>query len=311
MTDLSLNLTATEFYNILVQQSSFNVQNIYEPGYAIIIMTPNSGPSIKLPIEVKLKENIKLINNPPLNLIIIGEDFKKVSEESRKLQKRLDQECLSNSKKDADGNLIETFDWKNNSDINIQLCVGSEYRMFRKTFGSSLTDFKFNLPCCYQVKSVYKFKLFIGTAKMASNIEMYDKLNISATINLSMNDKISEIIPSSVKSLNVNVKDEKSSNISKHLEQTTRFIKSNFENNKSLDYSTNIFVFCQMGISRSSTVILAYLIKEHDMSLLDAFNSLRESRDIIKPNFGFLKQLQDWEKVHTGHRTNLDDLDII
>ena len=91
----------------------------------------------------------------------------------------------------------------------------------------------------------------------------------------------------------------------------TRFIKSNFENNKSLDYSTNIFVFCQMGISRSSTVILAYLIKEHDMSLLDAFNSLRESRDIIKPNFGFLKQLQDWEKVHTGHRTNLDDLDII
>jgi len=216
MTDLSLNLTAIEFYNILVQQSAFNTQLIYEPGYAHIVMAPNSGPVIRLPIEVRPSAK----NIPPLNLIVIGEDFGKVAETAKKYE-------LPN--------------------VDMQLLVGSEFRKFRKVFGfgSSLLDLKFNLPCCYQVKSVFKFKVFIGTAKQAANPDLYEALDVSAVVNLSMKEDLA--IPSSVNNLAISIKDEASTDIFKHLEKTTRFINNSFEQNRSLDHSANVFVFLPDG----------------------------------------------------------------
>ncbi|KAI5744777.1 hypothetical protein M8J76_005057 [Diaphorina citri] len=45
-----------------------------------------------------------------------------------------------------------------------------------------------------------------------------------------------------------------------------------------------------MGISRSSTCILAYLILKKKFRLTEALRLLRQSRD-VRPNYGFLRQL--------------------
>ncbi|XP_039195558.1 dual specificity protein phosphatase 13 isoform X1 [Crotalus tigris] len=51
-----------------------------------------------------------------------------------------------------------------------------------------------------------------------------------------------------------------------------------------------IFVHCAFGISRSSSLVLAYLMIYHHFSLVKAIQTVKEHRWIF-PNRGFLKQL--------------------
>ena len=47
-----------------------------------------------------------------------------------------------------------------------------------------------------------------------------------------------------------------------------------------------------MGMSRSGTCVLAYLMLKKDMSAVDALQEVRRHRE-IRPNDGFLRQLAD------------------
>ncbi|CAF3827500.1 unnamed protein product, partial [Rotaria magnacalcarata] len=52
---------------------------------------------------------------------------------------------------------------------------------------------------------------------------------------------------------------------------------------------------CAAGISRSATIVLAYLMKYHHNTLKEAFFFLIEKRPQIWPNEGFLLQLLRYE----------------
>uniref|UniRef100_A0A8C5L619 Dual specificity protein phosphatase 13B n=1 Tax=Jaculus jaculus TaxID=51337 RepID=A0A8C5L619_JACJA len=52
-----------------------------------------------------------------------------------------------------------------------------------------------------------------------------------------------------------------------------------------------VLVHCAMGVSRSATVVLAYLMICENMTLVDAIQTVQAHRDIC-PNSGFLRQLQ-------------------
>ncbi|MBN3294921.1 DS13A phosphatase, partial [Amia calva] len=52
-----------------------------------------------------------------------------------------------------------------------------------------------------------------------------------------------------------------------------------------------IFVHCAVGVSRSASLVLAYLMIYHHFSLVDAIKKVKENRWIF-PNRGFLKQLR-------------------
>ncbi|XP_053160705.1 dual specificity protein phosphatase 13-like isoform X2 [Hemicordylus capensis] len=53
-----------------------------------------------------------------------------------------------------------------------------------------------------------------------------------------------------------------------------------------------IFVHCAVGISRSASLVLAYLMIFHHLSLVEAIQTVKEHR-WIHPNQGFLKQLRN------------------
>ncbi|KAL2911491.1 Dual specificity protein phosphatase 10 [Polyrhizophydium stewartii] len=61
-----------------------------------------------------------------------------------------------------------------------------------------------------------------------------------------------------------------------------------------------VLVHCHAGVSRSSTIVLAYMIRYMHMSLYDAWNTTYKIRPIIRPNEGFAKALQDYEIEHFG-----------
>lgn len=72
----------------------------------------------------------------------------------------------------------------------------------------------------------------------------------------------------------------------------------------------NVYVHCHAGISRSSAVVIAYLIEYHDYTLEDAMDYVRRYRPKIQPNWGFMRMLENWKKVpvyDTSHLTIRDD----
>lgn len=56
----------------------------------------------------------------------------------------------------------------------------------------------------------------------------------------------------------------------------------------------NVLVHCLMGISRSSSIIIAYLIKYHNMNFEEAYNFVKSKRNIVNPNKGFRNQLMEY-----------------
>ncbi|XP_005080597.1 dual specificity protein phosphatase 21 [Mesocricetus auratus] len=54
-------------------------------------------------------------------------------------------------------------------------------------------------------------------------------------------------------------------------------------------------VHCAAGVSRSAALCLAYLMKYHTMTLLDAHTWTKSCRPIIRPNNGFWEQLIHYE----------------
>ena len=85
-------------------------------------------------------------------------------------------------------------------------------------------------------------------------------------------------------------------NISEHFERVNDFILRNITAGK------NVLIHCRAGISRSATLVIAYLMARFDMPLRFAFAYVRARRPQIRPNFGFVAQLQAYDEVLKKNR---------
>jgi len=65
---------------------------------------------------------------------------------------------------------------------------------------------------------------------------------------------------------------------------------------KAKQQNGHVLFHCQLGVSRSATLVIAYLMWEHGWSCDETFQYVQHMRLIIDPNIGFLSQLQDWEE---------------
>jgi serine/threonine/tyrosine-interacting-like protein 1 len=55
-----------------------------------------------------------------------------------------------------------------------------------------------------------------------------------------------------------------------------------------------VLIYSKLGISRSATIAVAYLMHENSWSLEDAYRCVKKCRPQICPNTGFMKQLAQW-----------------
>ncbi|KAI5987750.1 hypothetical protein F5J12DRAFT_553926 [Pisolithus orientalis] len=86
--------------------------------------------------------------------------------------------------------------------------------------------------------------------------------------------------------LTVAVQDSEYEDLLIHLPRTCAFIQS------ALDSGGRVLVHCMMGISRSATVVCAYLMVSQRLSAHAAIRFLERRRPQVHPNYGFRKQLQ-------------------
>ncbi|KAH3727032.1 hypothetical protein DPMN_052957 [Dreissena polymorpha] len=66
---------------------------------------------------------------------------------------------------------------------------------------------------------------------------------------------------------------------------------------------SRVLVHCVAGVSRSASVCIAYLVKYGHKSLKDAYTHVFNKRPCIFPNFGFWRQLVEFEVRIRGEST--------
>jgi len=89
----------------------------------------------------------------------------------------------------------------------------------------------------------------------------------------------------------VPVQDTWHQNITEYFDDAFRFIAEAHANGSA------VLVHCRAGISRSPTVVLAYLMQREGMSLNDAYTVLKRVRPCVSPNLDFMGQLVQYEQT--------------
>ena len=80
--------------------------------------------------------------------------------------------------------------------------------------------------------------------------------------------------------------DTPAANLKQHFTACHRFMNNAFAT------GGRVLVHCYAGVSRSATIVISYLMKEHGMTLPAATQLVRSKRWFINPNRGFIRQLQ-------------------
>ena len=133
--------------------------------------------------------------------------------------------------------------------------------------------------------------LFIGNMSTVFNIDYLKQHNISHIVSAIYG--FSPPYPNDFKYHIVNALDSPSFNIKPFLNDACFFIESALKNNR------KVYVHCMCGVSRSSTIIAAYLLGKMGNSydtpekIIEYLQSIRK---IINPNSGFRKQLEEYAK---------------
>ncbi|CAD8202809.1 unnamed protein product [Paramecium octaurelia] len=125
-----------------------------------------------------------------------------------------------------------------------------------------------------------KGNLYVGGVKSLDSINKYKFGAIISVI-----DELEYKIPTQIYHLRIVAPDEPNFQISEHFEKTCKFIQVYLK-------KTNVLVHCQVGISRSVSVMMAYFIKEMNMKPDEAFLYIQNKREFVHPNEGFRLQLQ-------------------
>ena len=144
-------------------------------------------------------------------------------------------------------------------------------------------------------------QLYQGRGDQASNPVIIQFLSITHILNASTEHK--NAFPSKIKYLKIALEDNSETNMFQHFYETSDFIHA------AITTGGRVLVHCNQGISRSSTLTLAYLIRFKNLNLEIAFSTLKARRSCSCPNAGFLMQLSNWELEILGKRfTNIDAL---
>ncbi|KAK0151891.1 Dual specificity protein phosphatase 2 [Merluccius polli] len=129
--------------------------------------------------------------------------------------------------------------------------------------------------------------LFLGSALHSSRRDTLAAAGITAVLNVS--STCPSLYEGELRYLRLTVEDSLAADIRACFSQAIAFIDSVKEQ------GGRVLVHCQAGISRSATICLAYLMHTRRVRLNEAFDFVKQRRQVISPNLAFMGQLLQFE----------------
>ncbi|KAF2896041.1 hypothetical protein ILUMI_10134 [Ignelater luminosus] len=88
----------------------------------------------------------------------------------------------------------------------------------------------------------------------------------------------------------IQLSDQPKEDLLKYMEETKDFINSGLTRGV-------VLVHCYYGVSRSATVVIAYIMQKYQLTYAEAFDQVRTKRSIVFPNQGFVSQLKLYKEM--------------
>ncbi|KAL4438919.1 hypothetical protein ABPG74_016639 [Tetrahymena malaccensis] len=143
-----------------------------------------------------------------------------------------------------------------------------------------------------EIDEIISGKLYLGNEDASTIKEEITKRNITHI--LIAGSGMKKCFEKDFTYMQINVEDSNNWDISKHFESSYKFIEE----------GKSVLVHCAAGVSRSATIVISYIMKKQNKSFDEAFKLVKDIRYIIRPNKGFTKQLQEYEKTLNLQKNN-------
>ena len=134
--------------------------------------------------------------------------------------------------------------------------------------------------------------LYLGDAKMSKDLNLLKSVGITHIICLAGKSMFDNEFVYHM----AHFKDKQDSNILQFLPSIFGFI----DNVISEQDNSKIFIHCMAGMSRSPSIIMAYLMYKFKLTLKQSYIYVIGKRSCIRPNYVFLQQLWKYENVLFG-----------
>lgn len=126
-------------------------------------------------------------------------------------------------------------------------------------------------------------KIFISDAKSAASKKLLEKAKITHILVVGRFLEIK--YPSSYKYHHISINDSPTQKITPYFQEAFDFI----------DSGDRVLVHCAAGMSRSASMVIAYLMMKNFWEFKRAYETVKKKRPIIRPNPGFVTQLRELE----------------
>ncbi|KAH7522383.1 hypothetical protein FEM48_Zijuj07G0132500 [Ziziphus jujuba var. spinosa] len=136
--------------------------------------------------------------------------------------------------------------------------------------------------------------LFLGSVGAANNKDALKALNITHILTVAKS--LGPAYPNDFVYKVVNVMDKEEENLKQYFDECFNFIE------EAKRMGGGVLVHCFVGRSRSVTIVVAYMMRKHGMSLSQALDHVKSRRQQASPNAGFISQLEDYEKSLRAHQ---------
>ena len=151
----------------------------------------------------------------------------------------------------------------------------------------------------YRPMSQITDNLYLGNLFDAQNIQNLLKLGIKKVLSLITDTQLLKY-PDEIEHKLINIDDFPKENIIQYFYECLLFIDDN----------KKVLVHCFAGLSRSATIVVAYIMWKIQLDYLEAINLVEKIRPSINPNFGFVKQLKMFEKLLKQNKYNINSINF-
>ncbi|EAT34447.1 AAEL013312-PA, partial [Aedes aegypti] len=129
--------------------------------------------------------------------------------------------------------------------------------------------------------------LWLGNVTAAADLPTLEKLAIRTVLTIDSCPLPAHVTENpSLRVKYIQASDVPREDLIKHFEDTNNFIR------ESLEEERNVLVHCYFGVSRSATIVIAYIMNKYKLSYDAALQRVKSKRRFVMPNPGFINQLK-------------------
>lgn len=140
-----------------------------------------------------------------------------------------------------------------------------------------------------QASEIIPDRLYLADMYTATDNATLERLGITHVV--SVVTQTWHRYPAPIRHLYLPIDDLPTSNLIGYLTSSVAWIKSAFDE----DEHAKVMVHCVWGMSRSASIVIAYLMTVGRISLVDALALVKSKRPVVRPNHGFFRQLLAYE----------------